>query len=247
MNEAFRMKYIICSPPLDMLSAGLIALQMLNPDIQTSGFESRIIPPWANIKAMDDEIVIYPDTIRGNPFEAKNVVRYLLMEAGFFGDDKDFPESEMIFYYSSDFILNNRNPENILSIPTVKESRFPHKAEGRIGSCYLAKKYASIKKCSLPELPRDCIPITHLTNLEDLFSKVKTLITFDNSAINIEALLCGIEIDWRFNEYFKKPFTFGEFFSYEPNKIHDSYKELKRRYIEDQLPHFIGATQARFN
>lgn len=237
-------RYVIVAPEYVSTSAGIGALYRLHENLKVAGQKSRIVVPLGGETASNDEIVVYPDCYSGNPLNAKNVVRYLLMYAGYFGQDSDFPESEYMYYYSPDFVLNGRNPGNILSLPIVDEKKFKYQPEGRSGSCYLAVKYKNYFGYQPTNLPPGCVEITNHMDLVKLFKTVKTLITFDNSAINLEAAFCGIDIEYRFNEKFEKPIGFGP--GFDLNDPYRSYKEIMERYYDDQLPAFIKRTQEHF-
>lgn len=198
---------------------------------------------------LEDEIVIYPDCYPGNMFKSKKVVRFLLNYAGYFGQDKDFPKEEMMYYYSPELCLNGRDPENILSIPTINEEKFRYRPDffkKRMGSCYLAIKYEDFfgYKVDKKTLPPDCIGLTKNDNLEYMFQAFSRLITFDNSAINLEAAFAGVDVEFRFNQKFQTPFQFGSYFKW--SDVHTSYDLLKRNYFTCQLPDFVNKTMERF-
>lgn len=239
--------YVIVAPQYTHASAGIRAMYKLNEDLNKFGYTSRVLlfPKELKNNVESNEIVIYPDSLVGNPLKSNKVVRLLFMFAGYFGEDKDFPKDEYMYYYSPEFILNNRNPENILTIPIIDESRFPYKSVNeRSGTCYLSTKYEDYFKLKIDKstLPNDCTKITIDTNLSDLFSRVQTLITYDDSSINIEALLAGIKVEFRFNEKFPKLQTLGGF---DYSNVVESYKQLRRNYLV-QLQQFVQRTQERF-
>ncbi len=238
------LSYAIVAPPHTHTSAGVQALYYLNTDLRAHGHRSRIVLISDHAIIGDNEIIVYPDTVWGNPLGARRVVRYLLMTAGFFGHDTEFPASEMLYYHSKDFVLGERDKDNILTVPVTNEDRFQYRRDGREGSCYLARKYKEIFGHRPTSLPEGCTEITHETDLEDLFSKKKTLITFDNSAINLEAALAGMSIEFRLNTTFESPISLGDDFDW--NEPRASYKRLKERYLSLQLPSFITRTQWRF-
>lgn len=239
------MDYVIGAPYPDPCSAGIAALYKLNTDLRNNGQRSRVVNMTGYEKLRGNELLILPDTIIGNPLKAKRVVRYLLMTAGFFGHDRNFPESELLYYHSRDFIINGRNENNILTVPASDDLRFPYKKDGRSGSCYIARKYRNAFGYRPPDLPKDCFEIDHTTDLKLLFARVETLITYDNTAINLEAALAGIKIDWRFNPAFEKPISIGDDFDW--SNARESYIRLKERYYTQQLPDFIKRTQEHFN
>jgi len=231
------------APPKASTSAGVTALYLLGDHLS-----ARMVVQGHLYSPTDNEIVIYPDCVPGNPLNAKNVVRLLFMWAGYFGPptDSDFPESEYMYYYIPDYVLNGRNPDNILTIPMLKEDRFPFKHPSkREGSCYLAIKYCDYFGNHVPaDLPPDCTRITKSLDISELFSHKKTLITFDNSAINLEAALAGMNVEYRYNETFKDRYQWGRYWTY-----HDvilSYAKQKELYQTKWLPEFIERTQEHF-
>ncbi len=223
--------YLIVMPARVHTSAGICALHDFRSHLVGFGckVETIVLPGGQDpitlrsmITSIDEfsgHIVIYPDCYTGNMLGAKNVVRLVFMYPGYFGQDADYPESEYLYYYSPNFILNGRNPDNILSVPCVDMTP--------------------------TDLPADAIRITNAMNLPELFRNVKKLVTFDDSAINMEAEFFGLEVEYRFNEKFEKPIQFGP---RHPNAHKDywAYLVMKKEYYERQLPDFIQRTQERF-
>lgn len=252
------MNYVIIAPNLLTTSAGIVGLHKLNKDLNNIGQTSRIISVLGphgvlntnnilHTPILDNEIVIYPDCYSGNPFKAKNVIRYLMMFAGYFGEgtDKDFPDSEYMYYYSPEFLLNDRNAQNILSIPVVNEYKFKYNTEGRSGFCCIARKFEHIFGGKVDNLPSDCVKIYNDTDVKKLFETKKTLITYDYTALHIEALLSGMEVECRFNKYFESPFIFGDYWDW--NNVITSYSIQKELYWREQLPLFVERTQKHFS
>lgn len=246
------MRYCILAPPKVQTSSGIMAQYYMNDHLIAAGQTSRVITldhtgtviPPDTVRSNDDEIVIIPDTFPGNIFGAKNVVRQLFMFAGYFGHQTTFPASEYIYYYTPEFCIEGREPENILTVPIIDESRFKYQPDGRSGTCHLIHKYSNIFGQVPTNLPPDSVEITKSADIEELFRTKKTLITYDNSGINLEAAWCGMDIEYRLNPHFPKPFTFGDYFDY--NDVRGSYMKLKEKYFTEQLPTFIARTQERF-
>lgn len=245
--------YIIIAPKVAPTSAGIKALYLLNDHLKEAGFKSRILVLEAykqfsmlpEVADMNDSIVVYPDCYPGNPLGADNVVRYLLMYAGYFGlnTDTDFPESEYMYYYSPEFCIKDRNPDNVLSIPTVEERLFINHNSFRPYSCYLAIKYHDYFGYEVKDVPEDCIRVTNTIYLPQLFKTCHTMYTYDNSSINLEAALAGVNVVYRYNEKFEERIGFGPYWDW--NNISKSYGLLKENY-KTQLLQFIARTQLRF-
>jgi hypothetical protein len=239
-------KYIIIAPEYDPKSAGVRVLYRLAADLARAGFSARC--RFAVNDMLDDEkrnaIFIYPDTVSSNPYGARNVVRYLLMTAGFFGHDRDFPPSEYLYYYEKDFVLFGRDPDNILSVPLINPKRFEFKSPSRRqGSAYCAIKFQNKKGQKVFDIPDDCERITYDTDLVELFGRIETLYMFDRTAIELEAQLAGIRIVHRFNEFHTHPFKIGD--DWDVTDPWKSYERVESAYRK-QLNDFIARTQARF-
>ena len=89
------MKFLICAPPYNDKSAGIVVLHELHQDMVNLGYDAHlcIFQNTAFSRMMftsktdlqdivDNGIVIYPEVIRGNPLRAKRVVRYFLNREG---------------------------------------------------------------------------------------------------------------------------------------------------------------------
>ena len=88
-----------------------------------------------------DPIVVYPDIIRGNPLNAKRVVRWLLAPAGAYGGDKKFPTTDMIWSYSTRIARAAGYP-NVLTCPAAEPALFvPLPGAERGGTCFYSHKH----------------------------------------------------------------------------------------------------------
>lgn len=238
--------YIIVAPHAQFIptSAGIRGLYLFAEHLKQSGERATVVTPGQYHHEMPDNnhIVVYPDCFGGNIYGAKNVVRFLFMYAGYFGQDKDFPESEYMYYYLPDYILNGRNPDNICTVPMMLEERFPYKPpHERFGDCYLALKHHNYfgKQCF--GLHEGMLAIDRHMDLAELFSRVRTLYTFDNSLINMEAAFAGIDVVPMYSETFKELYRHFDY-----KNPRESYGRLKALYFNEQLGQFISRTQEHF-
>ena len=126
----------------------------------------------------------------------------------------------------------------------IREERFKYNPDGRSGSCYIARKYEEIFGQRVSNLPPDCVKITNGTDVEELFKTKKTLITYDYTSLFVEAKLCGMEVEYRFNPTFTGLFSFGDYWSWDD--VRSSYEKQKEVYRTIQLPNFIKRTQEKF-
>ena len=77
-------KYLIVTPFYRNNSAGIRVLYELQKHLIRAGYDAKTINEISHT-AQDDEIVIYPEIVFGNPLKAKKVVRYILNVPGFIG------------------------------------------------------------------------------------------------------------------------------------------------------------------
>lgn len=138
--------YYIWSPPYTHTSSGVITLHLLCHALNEMGEKAYIVPnsytgfvlnpvlntPLLSIQHQnfygDDFIAVYSDVVRGNPFNAKHVVRMLLAPRGTYGGDTVFPETEQIWGALPTLA------DNVLRIPVTDTNIFyPNFGETRYG------------------------------------------------------------------------------------------------------------------
>src|SRR3990170_3968015 len=89
--------YIIMAPPYRNSSGGVRALYELRNHLESSGYEAKI---FQGGDAPSNAIVIYPETVSGNPMKARTVVRYVFNYPGLLGGDSSYDSAELIFTFS---------------------------------------------------------------------------------------------------------------------------------------------------
>jgi hypothetical protein len=154
-----------------MNCGGVIALHnlakyindMKNPEICAKLFifnglrySNEFCEDFASIEEASDgnAIVVYPETIRGNPLNCKKVVRWILLELGKempVDNYKKWNKNDLVYYFNSE-IKFEKNPEKIGNIykylsclymnPCVKQMNFGI----RSGICYTIRKANEIHK-----------------------------------------------------------------------------------------------------
>lgn len=90
----------------------------------------------------DNDIVIYPETVYGNPLNAKNVARWQLYHFKNWGDSKAFSDRDLFIGYREVFNDRNKTPdvENI-HISCFDKSLYRRYNFGpRSGKCYIVRK-----------------------------------------------------------------------------------------------------------
>jgi hypothetical protein len=142
---------------------------------------------------LDNAIVIYPEGIKHNPLNAKNIVRWIL------GPPRNediitYSKSDLIYWYMDYYYIESLGyKENILQISEFHDNIFKNIGNKRNGSCY------SIRKANPKQLihPNDSIFIPFnsagdLTSLSELFNKTERFYCYDNyTFLHTQAAMCG--------------------------------------------------------
>jgi hypothetical protein len=143
-------------------------------------------------------IVVYGEVVRGNPLRADCVVRYLLNFPGLLGGAASYDPSELLYGYSGVLAEAVGAPENVLMVPTVDASVFHPGArdQPRSGTCFYAAKYKTILGGCVSDEMRGSVEITldypaTQTEIADLFRRSELLYCYENTALALEAMLCG--------------------------------------------------------
>jgi len=142
---------------------------------------------------IDDCIVIYPEGIRYNPLDAKNVVRWILGPSKQ-EDAETYSKSDLV-YYINDYYYNEYlgQKENNLFVLEFHSDIFTNANLKRTGSCYTIRK--SNPKHFLH--PSDSIFISHenagdLIGMSNLFNTTEKFYCYDNHTfLFTQAAMCG--------------------------------------------------------
>lgn len=210
--------YIIMAPEYRHNSAGVRALYELARRLEGKGYKADI---YQGGKATDKHIVVYPETVPGNPMCAETVVRYVLNYPGKLGGDKVYDSKEIIFTHSKLFI-----DAPLLTVPLI-EDFFKDEGLKREGGCFWIGKGKDV-----PRIP-GIDGLTEITNewpatrkeLARLLNTKEVFYTYDNNTQLIsEAEMCGCKV-----------VVVGE-------KLDSDYKESVKDF-DNQLDEFIRITQ----
>ncbi|MDP1573500.1 MAG: hypothetical protein Q8L78_01000 [Coxiellaceae bacterium] len=211
--------YYIVAPPYVRTSAGVRVLHLLCHSLNLGGKEAYLIIypviPWQTSvskklltpvltkeiiekhqKQNISPIVIYPENISGRPLGGTCIVRYVLNFPGLLGGDKIYGIDELCFSYSKKLANETCFPENILFLPATDTSIFylPINDQRREGSCYFASKYQGelfdITKEST-EIKRHSKNAQTTEEVADLLRRSEVFYTYENTALALEAVLCG--------------------------------------------------------
>lgn len=281
--------YFIVAPSYNRKSAGVRALHLLCHWLNRAGYPafihilgSRSEDPFhpdlvtpemtetvARERFKDGRapIVVYPEIIAGNPLGATCVVRYVLNYPGLLGGDKTYDATEMIFAYTDRLAQSVVDAQGVLFMPLVDRSIFhPGEVRERHGACFYAAKYRSVGH-QVFGLPAGAVEIHNYdsraqtpSEIAELFRTCEKFYTFEDTALALEAALCGCPTVAMRSSFFSEPLGLTEFagagFALDDTpeefaRARASVGEVAPKYDEHvanfwhQLNAFIAATQAK--
>jgi hypothetical protein len=167
--------------------------------------ENCVFSKWYNNEFdLNDTIVIYGETIRGNPLNAPRVVRWILAPVG----EGDYPtwllstwgKNDLVYYFNSEAKIQN-NPEKINSIYKFLSIMFihplidNHNLSTRNGTCFAIRKHHYHGPSYEQFHPANSFEITREHTQEEciqIFNKHKYFISYDPlTFLSVIAALCG--------------------------------------------------------
>jgi hypothetical protein len=149
---------------------------------------------------IENDIIIYPEIEPGNPFECKNVVRYILNKFHLPEYDNTISTwgGKDYWLYYHDLFYDNLKDKNILTILDSKLDLFKdYKIDRNIESCHTYRKRSHERDIIVPIHPQDSIEIGFNTpdnTLIEIFNKCKRFYSYDTETyLSTLAALCGCE------------------------------------------------------
>ncbi len=283
--------YYIVAPRYIRTSAGVKALYLLCHCLNRAGQEAfmvvypdrpnpdrtkldLLIPRLSSeqmqkhVKAGVSPIIVYPETIGGNPLRGRSIVRYVLNFPGLLAGDRVYQKNEMVFGYSSVLAEAGGAPGRVLFIPTSDTKLFsPGPPQPRQGSCFYAMKYQLVHQGALFPVTQGSVEITRdrpdsqqPEEIAALFRRSELFYAYENTALAPEAALCLCPTVFLPNPWLtdgialRELGTDGFAWGTDPAEIARAKATVHRareRYLAtyaafwDQLADFIGITQAR--
>lgn len=228
--------YMIYAPAYSK-SAGVNALYSLSRELEKKGYTAPVLStaPHKDFHCISDftsdmqqnDIVVYPEIVRGNPLKFSRVVRYILYFPGKLGGERLFDTSELLITWDKSYYAGV--PE--LSFDLIDRTLFFDAKLPKTQDCVFIYKNGKWK--DLPELnhlptitmqyPETKKELAHLLQTTD------TLYSYDAySMLLAEACLCGARVKIVTDDGFKE-FIFR-----------DNFDQLLH---EKQLETFIEHTQ----
>ena len=229
--------YVILAPPCGR-SAGVRALYLLSDMLEREGLNAPVLchspsPGHHCIQSFTEtmqreDIVVYPETVTGNPLRFHRVARYVLYYPGMLGGERTFDGHEHIVVW--DRIYLKGAPE--LTLPLLDRKLFYDAGLSRTHDCVYEHKNSGVKRrVDIPGAVRITMEYpAERSELAALLQTTRVLYSYDhNSLLNDEAVCCGAEV---------KLVTDGGLVDHMPAPEPDEH------IVRRQLAAFIEATQA---
>lgn len=150
--------------------------------------------PVASDEIINESIIVYPETVVGNPFGGKRVVRWLLNTPGFFDGNTKIGEGEEVFFYQDAFVQGVEGvPYNrLLQLRWLRDDIYFDQGLPRSGSCRMVRKGKStISKIPSPDYAIKLDGKKH-TEIAQIFNKTEIFFCHDlYTMYTYYAALCG--------------------------------------------------------
>lgn len=202
-------EFVVCSPPYDLNSGGGVVLHYLCYLLNQLGetaymfFNDKI---WVRKRRhfektlfrndfknklyqgnFENAIVIYPERIRGNPYGAKNVVRFLLHKPGFHTRGKIcFGKDDLVVGWGKECSgsgYNITDENNIKIIYNMDDVYYQTNFNERTKTCYMIRKANKpyYPRKHLDAHPNDAICVDHKSHIEiaKIFNECDRFICYD--------------------------------------------------------------------
>lgn len=218
--------FYVVSPPYTRTSAGVRALHLLCHALNISGETAFMIvdpgsaarlaeyrsgpdllTPYLDQATADDHfhrgkipLVVYPEIVAGNPYQAPCVIRYVLNYPGLLGGDRTYHPDELRYGYSEKLAAAAGADGNVMFVPVcdTRIFRMPDIDRPRKGTCFYADRYVKDHGGVVGDLPQDSVQIVRQQageqtpeEIASIFQSSELFFLFENTSLAIEAVLCG--------------------------------------------------------
>jgi hypothetical protein len=186
-----KLRFHVVAPPYVHYYAGVRCLYRLAGLLLNRGYHTTIGAAGSDPNA----VVIYPETVSGNPLNASRVVRWDLNKSR-----QEYPGGDLVFSYNRFFLpYSTAQPENLLTIWPIEPFFCPPSVEQRDVTLWYSGKTPPDDRIDVQGMTAitrgyDCWPPTR-QELAFLLQRSKVLYTFDTTtALAEEARLCGCPV-----------------------------------------------------
>jgi len=154
--------------------------------------------PLATDTDLEGAIVVYPETVRGNPLQSPRVVRWLLHKPGFHKGHSDYGPEDRFFFYQRAFDdprLNPSGADNLLKVSWVRDDVYhpPIAEQQRHGTAVLWRKGHGRQPI---HDPNDAVVVDGLSHgaMAEVLRRVRTFVCYDlYTMYSLFAALCGCD------------------------------------------------------
>ena len=186
-------------------------LPRVNPDLHTPILTQEVSDAYYRNKT--NPVVIYSETIPGNPLNANCIVRFLMNYCGALGGPTSFGDSEYVIAFSKNIATdyskkNNTDEPKVLFIPPIDPRVFTKNSIKDSFQTSYAGKYRSfvgkppkVGFLNNFEIFRDGPKMQSREQVIEILSKTSVLYSFENSSIVTEAILSGTPVKYVENEF----------------------------------------------
>lgn len=206
--------------------------QVTHPDLITPLLTPEVVA--AHEDAQRTPIVVYPEIVSGNPLNADCVARYVLNYPGLLGGDKIYAAGEMVFGYTQYLADAVKDVSGVLFFPVVDTETFrPGTPRQRQGVCFYAAKFRD-KGYEPFDLPAGAVEILRGSpndqspeQIAELFRTCELFYCYEDTALILEAALCGCPSVVMPSAFFREPLGTREF-GYDGIARNNSSQEIDR-------------------
>lgn len=154
--------------------------------------------PHATANDVNDSIVIYSDSVVGNPLGADKVIRWHLYYPAWKAEVMSIGKSDLLYFFLDKYIppFINRKCAHLLSIHAIRHDLYfqPDPKVNKSGTAFIMHKG---KDAAPIHHPHDAICLDGLRHIEvaNIMRRVEMVISYDrDTAYNLYAILSGCDV-----------------------------------------------------